>query len=127
MESEGQTARAKYVVGDPSYFPDKVLQTSSVVRAICILSHPIPNTDNSHSVQIILPQRQVMLVSLNPADFIEALLVSLTLLCSHSCLAGVDKLHNDSLFEKTCHYITRQDFLHSDKAPASCMVPALGK
>ena len=59
VESEGQTAKAKLVVGDPSYFPDKVLKTSSVVRAICILSHPIPGTDNSHSVQIILPQKQV--------------------------------------------------------------------
>jgi len=59
VESEGQTARAKFVVGDPSYFPEKVRKTSSVVRAICIMSHPIPSTDSSHSVQIILPQRQV--------------------------------------------------------------------
>lgn len=59
VESEGQVAKAKFVVGDPSYFPDKVVRTSNVVRAICILSHPIPNTDNSHSVQIILPQKQV--------------------------------------------------------------------
>ena len=63
VESEGQTARAKFVVGDPSYFPEKVLRTSKVVRAICILSHPIPNTDNSHSVQIVLPQKQVNLTS----------------------------------------------------------------
>ena len=84
MESEGQTAKAKYVVGDPSYFPDKVLQTSSVVRAICIMSHPIPNTDSSHSVQIILPQRQVGLgfpsqenpTSWSPADSALGLLSS---------------------------------------------------
>lgn len=63
VESEGQTARASFVVGDPSYFPDKVIRTSKVVRAICILSHPIPNTDNSHSVQIILPQKQVWFFS----------------------------------------------------------------
>ncbi len=30
-----------------------------VVRAACILSHPIPNTNNSASAQIILPQKQV--------------------------------------------------------------------
>ena len=71
VESEGQTAKAKLVVGDPSYFPDKVLRTSSVVRAICILSHPIPGTDNSHSVQIILPQKQV------PPSFPLASLLSL--------------------------------------------------
>lgn len=30
-----------------------------VVRCICIMSHPVPNTDNAHSVQIILPQSQI--------------------------------------------------------------------
>jgi hypothetical protein len=30
-----------------------------VVRAICILSHPVPNTNNAHSAQIILPQKQI--------------------------------------------------------------------
>lgn len=29
------------------------------MRAICILSHPIPNTNNSESVQIIIPQKQI--------------------------------------------------------------------
>ncbi len=29
-----------------------------VVRAACILSHPIPNTNNAPSAQIILPQKQ---------------------------------------------------------------------
>jgi hypothetical protein len=29
------------------------------VRAICILSHPIPNTNNSESCQIIMPAKQV--------------------------------------------------------------------
>ena len=60
VESEGETAKADFVVGDPSYFPDKVTKTSSVVRAICVLSHPIPSTDDSNSVQIIIPQRQVL-------------------------------------------------------------------
>ena len=45
-------------VGDPSYFPGKVRRTSSVVRAVCLLSHPIPATNNAASVQIILPQKQ---------------------------------------------------------------------
>jgi Rab GDP dissociation inhibitor len=30
-----------------------------VVRAICFMSHPIPNTGDSDSVQIILPQKQL--------------------------------------------------------------------
>lgn len=59
VSSEGETAKCKFVVGDPSYFPGKSRPTSRVVRATCILSHPIPNTDNAHSVQIILPQKQI--------------------------------------------------------------------
>jgi len=59
VQSEGETASCKFVVGDPSYFPDKVKKSGQVVRAICILSHPIPNTNNSESCQIIIPQKQV--------------------------------------------------------------------
>ena len=40
------------------YFPAKVEKAGKVVRAIAILAHPIPNTDNAASAQIILPQRQ---------------------------------------------------------------------
>ena len=29
-----------------------------MVRAVCLLSHPIPATNNAASVQIILPQKQ---------------------------------------------------------------------
>jgi Rab GDP dissociation inhibitor len=59
VRSEGEVARCKFVVGDPSYFSDKVRKTGQVVRAICILSHPIPNTGNVPSVQIIIPQKQL--------------------------------------------------------------------
>jgi len=58
VTSEGESARAKFVVGDPSYFPGKTRRIGRVVRAICILSHPIPNCGDAHSVQIILPQAQ---------------------------------------------------------------------
>lgn len=37
----------------------QVRKSSRVVRAMCILSHPIPSTNDSHSVQIILPQKQL--------------------------------------------------------------------
>jgi RAB protein geranylgeranyltransferase component A len=59
VSSEGETAKCKFVVGDGSYFPGKTRLTSRVVRALCVLSHPIPNTDNAHSAQIILPQQQI--------------------------------------------------------------------
>ncbi|KAJ8457848.1 hypothetical protein OPV22_030774 [Ensete ventricosum] len=59
VTSEGETAKCKKVVCDPSYLPGKVKKVGKVARAICIMSHPIPNTNDSHSVQIILPQKQI--------------------------------------------------------------------
>lgn len=59
VTSEGETAKCKKVVCDPSYLPDKVGTVGKVARAICIMSHPIPNTSDSHSVQVILPQKQL--------------------------------------------------------------------
>ncbi|EFC49428.1 rab gdp dissociation inhibitor alpha [Naegleria gruberi] len=57
VESEGQVAKAKMVVGDPSYFQDKVRKTGKVIRVICILSHPVKSTGDAKSVQIIFPQK----------------------------------------------------------------------
>ncbi|KAK3987814.1 hypothetical protein QBC44DRAFT_113980 [Cladorrhinum sp. PSN332] len=51
--------KAKMILGDPSYFTDKVKVTGHVLRAICILKHPVPNTNDSDSCQIIIPQSQV--------------------------------------------------------------------
>ncbi|OMO97720.1 Rab GDI protein [Corchorus olitorius] len=59
VTSEGETARCKKVVCDPSYLTNKVRKIGRVARAIAIMSHPIPNTNDSHSVQIILPQKQL--------------------------------------------------------------------
>ncbi|KZV22743.1 guanosine nucleotide diphosphate dissociation inhibitor [Dorcoceras hygrometricum] len=59
VTSEGETAKCKKVVCDPSYLPDKVQKVGKVARAICIMSHPIPDTDESHSAQVILPQKQL--------------------------------------------------------------------
>lgn len=44
---------------DPSYVPDKVQKVGQVVRCICLLNHPIPNTKDSLSTQIIIPQKQL--------------------------------------------------------------------
>ncbi|CAN1862058.1 Guanosine nucleotide diphosphate dissociation inhibitor 2 [Linum perenne] len=59
VTSEGETAKCKKVVCDPSYLPGKVRKVGKVARAIAIMSHPIPNTNDSHSVQVILPQKQL--------------------------------------------------------------------
>ncbi|KAK1300462.1 hypothetical protein QJS10_CPB13g00212 [Acorus calamus] len=59
VTSEGEMAKCKKVVCDPSYLPNKVRKVGRVARAICIMSHPIPNTSDSHSVQVILPQKQL--------------------------------------------------------------------
>jgi len=59
VKSEGEVARCRFVIGDPSYFPDKVKQVGKVVRTICIMDHPIPNTNDSESCQVIIPQKQV--------------------------------------------------------------------
>ncbi|KAI7744193.1 hypothetical protein M8C21_020811 [Ambrosia artemisiifolia] len=59
VTSEGETAKCKKVVCDPSYLPDKVQKVGKVARAICIMSHPIPNTNDAHSAQVILPQKQL--------------------------------------------------------------------
>ncbi|KAI8146294.1 GDP dissociation inhibitor [Fennellomyces sp. T-0311] len=59
VKSGGEIARAKQVICDPSYAGSKVRKTGSVVRAICFLTHPIPNTNDIDSVQIVIPQNQV--------------------------------------------------------------------
>lgn len=68
VTSDGETVKAKQVIGDPSYFGAgqsasdgkiRVIEDGKVVRAICILKHPIPGTDDSDSCQIIIPQNQV--------------------------------------------------------------------
>jgi Rab GDP dissociation inhibitor len=53
------TTKTKKIIADPSYFPDRVKITGYVLRAICILKHPIDKTDQSDSLQLIIPQSQV--------------------------------------------------------------------
>ena len=60
LKSEGETVRSSHgIIGDPSYFSNQVKKVGQVVRCICILSHPIPKTNDSLSCQIIIPQNQV--------------------------------------------------------------------
>ena len=60
IKSGGEVARAPLIICDPSYvqdLPSKIRATQKVVRAICILDHTIPMTNDSASCQIILPQK----------------------------------------------------------------------
>ena len=54
-------AKAPLVICDPTYVKglDKTKVVGKVVRAICIMDHVIPNTNNATSCQIILPQKQL--------------------------------------------------------------------
>lgn len=55
--SAGVSAKCTHLIADPSYFKgtDKVRSQGQVARCICILDHPIPNTENADSCQIIIP------------------------------------------------------------------------
>ncbi|KAF8203837.1 GDP dissociation inhibitor [Pholiota molesta] len=62
VTSDGETVKAKQVIGDPSYFGAKgadggkvrVIEEGKVVRAICFLKHPIPGTDDSDNIYIAM-------------------------------------------------------------------------
>eukprot|EP00298_Acanthocystis_sp_HF-20_P013894 c20552_g2_i2.p1 GENE.c20552_g2_i2~~c20552_g2_i2.p1 ORF type:complete len:449 (+),score=153.36 c20552_g2_i2:1241-2587(+) len=53
----GELAKCKFVVADPSYFPEKVKKTGQIVRCICFLSSP--PIAGIGSAQIIIPAKQV--------------------------------------------------------------------
>jgi Rab GDP dissociation inhibitor len=61
IKSGDQTAKAPLIICDPSYVRDmnKTKPIGKTIRAICILDHPIPNTQDVPSIQIILPQKQL--------------------------------------------------------------------
>lgn len=67
IKSKDEEAKAPLVICDPSYvlqansgaLKDKVRAVGRVIRAICIMDHPIPHTNDSTSCQIILPQKQL--------------------------------------------------------------------
>jgi Rab GDP dissociation inhibitor len=61
IKSGEEIARAPLVICDPSYATSlgKVQEVGRVIRAICIMDHPIPQTNDATSVQVILPQKQL--------------------------------------------------------------------
>ncbi|KAK6314825.1 rab GDP dissociation inhibitor beta-like [Coregonus clupeaformis] len=59
VKSEGEIARCKQLICDPSYLMDRTTKVGQVIRVICIMNHPIKNTSDVNSCQIIIPQNQV--------------------------------------------------------------------
>jgi len=59
VKSGGEVARCKQVYCDPTYAPASVSKAGKVVRCICLMDHPVPNTKDAASTQIIIPQKQV--------------------------------------------------------------------
>lgn len=59
VRSGSETAKCKQVYCDPSYIPERVEKVGQVIRCICLMNHPIPNTKDALSCQIIIPQKQV--------------------------------------------------------------------
>jgi len=58
IKSGDQTATAPLVICDPSYTTsDRIKSVGKVIRAICLMNHPIPNTKDAQSIQIILPAK----------------------------------------------------------------------
>ncbi|KAI2647862.1 Rab GDP dissociation inhibitor alpha [Labeo rohita] len=56
VRSEGEVFRCKQLICDPSYVPERVKKAGRVIRVICLLNHPIKNTHDANSCQIIIPQ-----------------------------------------------------------------------
>lgn len=55
VKFDGTTLPCDSVICDPSYAKDKVKHAGSIIRAICILNHPISSTNDADSTQIIIP------------------------------------------------------------------------
>ena len=60
-EGEGMKfqTKTKKIIADPSYFSNKVRVVGQLLKAICVLNHPLPNTHESDSCQLIIPQSQI--------------------------------------------------------------------
>jgi Rab GDP dissociation inhibitor len=66
IKSQGEVAYGSMLIAEPSYVAkyNMVQSKGKVIRAICILDHPIKAVnikvkDGEPSAQIILPQRQI--------------------------------------------------------------------
>ncbi|TWW62085.1 Rab GDP dissociation inhibitor beta [Takifugu flavidus] len=48
----------KQLICDPKYVPNRVRKVGRVIRVICLLNHPVKNTHEAQSCQIIIPHTQ---------------------------------------------------------------------
>lgn len=53
------TTKAPTIIADPSYFPAKARVSGHLLKAICLLNHPVPGTADADSLQLIIPQAQI--------------------------------------------------------------------
>ncbi|KAM4582918.1 rab GDP dissociation inhibitor beta [Fundulus diaphanus] len=59
VKSDGKIFHCKQLICDPSYVPNRVRKVGRVIRVICLLNHPVKNTHEASSCQIIIPQTQL--------------------------------------------------------------------
>ncbi|XP_041837021.1 rab GDP dissociation inhibitor beta [Melanotaenia boesemani] len=59
VKSEGKVFHCKQLICDPSYVPNRVRKVGRVIRVICLLNHPVKNTHEANSCQIIIPQTEL--------------------------------------------------------------------
>uniref|UniRef100_A0A8B9LBH4 Rab GDP dissociation inhibitor n=1 Tax=Astyanax mexicanus TaxID=7994 RepID=A0A8B9LBH4_ASTMX len=59
VKSQGEGFRCKQLLCDPSFAMGRVRKVGRVIRVICILNHPIRNTQDARSAHIIIPHAQV--------------------------------------------------------------------
>ncbi|XP_043477557.1 rab GDP dissociation inhibitor beta [Leptopilina heterotoma] len=59
VRSGDEIAKCKQVFCDPTYTPERIKRNGKVIRCICLMDHPISNTGDALSTQIIIPQKQV--------------------------------------------------------------------
>ncbi|XP_077430333.1 rab GDP dissociation inhibitor beta [Vanacampus margaritifer] len=58
VKSEGKLFPCRQLICDPSYVPHRVRKAGRVIRVICLLNHPVKNTQEANSCQIVIPQTQ---------------------------------------------------------------------
>jgi len=78
--SDGETYKTHMIVCGPSYVlktgnENKVKVIGQIIRCICIMDHPIPNTGNVSSVTIILSSRQTTRKSGLEKEIINLLMI----------------------------------------------------
>jgi len=77
VKSEGEIAKCKFVVGDPSYFPDKVKKVGQVASCICSYLTPFPTQMTLNPLKSSSLKRKL---SVNMISTLDVFLMLTTLL-----------------------------------------------